>query len=814
MWANAHGISATEDAMELRSGSFTFPRARGIELRVDQRSFNFTSPVRRAVAILAGTKFGFSPRDDHHLGKVVVRVSTAIDDDVVTVTGTFGVRDWSGDVDDDYEGNLQFVLLAELEALSIPSNLSITGVEQNQAIQFFRSTLDLATIQGDNSIGLIAGKNTVARVFVDTGTNPNRPTIASITGQFEIRPPGAAGFTPVSVLNGPIAPRADATIQRRNANDTLNFLIPGAFCRDDVDFRVRVFDAARPSDPGFSSGTVQGTLHFVETAPMRIRGVGVSWTGVTPAIPAATLAQLVSTLAFVVKGYPTSLVFVTGFETITDGGNYASTSGGGCGPGWGGLLTQLREMQGDSDDIYFGLLPAAVPSGASGCGGGDGRVAASRDVAAAGFILQTAAQEIAHAFGRDHVCGSPPLDSNYPAYDSFPTASIGEVGIDDQGNVQDPALTLDFLAQASCSTTRWVSPYTYDGLRSQFAPVGASPDARALMVVAAMPHEGESMRREHLFLNFRIHRGGQIDVRPSFHYESKLRGKTGRPTPYGVELRDAHDRPLEAQRILLTDPYRDLDSPGIDFFKQIHFDTDTARVVFTCGEPGACEQKELLVIDVPREPPKVEILEPQGHHELKGRVRVVWSGRCEGQPLRYMLRYSADGGQTFRAVAPSLSETEYVVDLDNLPGGDRCRFQVLATEGIRTGSALSEVFRVPRKTRRSTITSDSSKPEVQQGATLRLRGFAFSPDAGSADPRDLAWVSDRDGPLGIGPVLAVQNLSPGAHRISLHAPDGLGGTSIAVYQAQVVPAPVDFHTSKKHPKHTHKRQTPAKSSPR
>jgi hypothetical protein len=802
--------------MELRSGSFTFPRARGIELRTDNRSFNFTSPVRQAVAILAGTKFGFSARDDHHLGKVVVRLATAIDDDVVNVTGTFGVRDWSGDVDDDYEGNLQFVLLAELEALTVPSNLSITGVEHNQVIQFFRSTLDPATIQGDNSIGLVAGKNTVVRVYADTGTDPNRPTIASVTGLFEIRPPGAASFTPVTVLNGPIAPRADATIQRRNANDTLNFLVPGVFCRDDVDYRVRVFDAARPTEPGFSSGTVQGTLQFVDTAPLRMRGVGVTWTGVTPAVPATTLAQLVSTLAFVVKAYPTSLVFVTGFETITDGGNYASTSGGGCGPGWGGLLDQLREMQGDSDDIYFGLLPVAVPTSVAGCGGGDGRVAASRDVAAAAAILQTATQEIAHAFGRDHACGSPPLDPNYPTYNGFPMASIGEVGIDDQGNVQDPALTLDFMAQGTCSTTRWVSPYTYEGLGSQFAPIGASSDTRATIEAGA--HEehqkGEVMRREHLFLNFRIHRGGRIDVRPSFHYESEPRTKSGRLTPYGIELRDAHNRPLEAQRILLTDPYRDLDSPGIDFFKQIPFDLDTARVVFTCGAPGDCEQGELLVIDVPREPPHVEILKPRDVYELKGRVRVVWSGECGGRALRYMLRYSSDGGKTFRAVAPSLSQTEHIVDLDTLAGGDRCQFQVLATEGIRTGSALSDVFRVPRKGRQVIIASDPSPAAIKQGETLRLRGFAFSPDAGSADPRTLAWTSDRDGALGAGPELVSQSLSPGEHVIALHAPDGLGGTSVAEHHIRVVPTPVVFHTSREYPKHTQRDHDSGKLPPR
>ncbi|MES4787665.1 MAG: hypothetical protein C4294_19755 [Nitrospiraceae bacterium] len=95
------------------TGSLGFPRARGIELRTEQQSFNFTRSVRQAVAILTGTNFGFSPRDDHHIGKIVVRLSTSIDDDVVTVVGTFGVRDWSGDVDDDYEGTVFFAVIAE-----------------------------------------------------------------------------------------------------------------------------------------------------------------------------------------------------------------------------------------------------------------------------------------------------------------------------------------------------------------------------------------------------------------------------------------------------------------------------------------------------------------------------------------------------------------------------------------------------------------------------------------------------------------------------------------------------------------------------
>lgn len=123
--------------METRSGAIVFERGRGNGPRTAQQTFNFNQPVNQAVAILSGTNFGFSPSDDHHLGKVTARLDTAIDDDVVTVTGTFGVRDWSGNWDDNYEGSLQFLLLADLEVGAAPSNLLITGTEFNQATQFF-----------------------------------------------------------------------------------------------------------------------------------------------------------------------------------------------------------------------------------------------------------------------------------------------------------------------------------------------------------------------------------------------------------------------------------------------------------------------------------------------------------------------------------------------------------------------------------------------------------------------------------------------------------------------------------------------------
>ena len=99
--------------MEIRGGVLSFPKARDVGPRVGQITFNFTNPVRQAIAVLQGTSFGFSPRDDHHLGMVNARLSASIDDEV-TVDDTFGVRDWSDDWDDDYEGTVYFAVLAEV----------------------------------------------------------------------------------------------------------------------------------------------------------------------------------------------------------------------------------------------------------------------------------------------------------------------------------------------------------------------------------------------------------------------------------------------------------------------------------------------------------------------------------------------------------------------------------------------------------------------------------------------------------------------------------------------------------------------------
>lgn len=102
--------------MEIRNGTIRFNRHRGSGPRSDDAEVIFSAPVSQAVAILRGFDVGFSPQDDHHLGNLEVRLDASIDPlapQRVNVDAVFGLRDWSGDWDDRYEGEIHFTVVAE-----------------------------------------------------------------------------------------------------------------------------------------------------------------------------------------------------------------------------------------------------------------------------------------------------------------------------------------------------------------------------------------------------------------------------------------------------------------------------------------------------------------------------------------------------------------------------------------------------------------------------------------------------------------------------------------------------------------------------
>src|SRR5262249_7692762 len=148
------------------------------------------------------------------------------------------LRDWSataGEYDDRFAMTITCFVLADIEASGVPVPLRILGIEHSQCTQYFRS--ELLPYNRDNSIAMVAGKDTVFRVYVATTNDPSSPTPIAITGQLEIRPPGHPDWTVLMPINGPIAPRLGEDIDRRNRDHTLNFVIPGFLCHGMVEYR-------------------------------------------------------------------------------------------------------------------------------------------------------------------------------------------------------------------------------------------------------------------------------------------------------------------------------------------------------------------------------------------------------------------------------------------------------------------------------------------------------------------------------------------------------------------------------------------------
>lgn len=100
--------------MIIRNAEIFFDRYSGSGPRKHTTTVDMGAPITTATAILTGFNVGFSPNDDdHHMGNLDVRLTSQIVGNGVQVSATFGLRDWSGDWDDKYEGQIYFAVIGE-----------------------------------------------------------------------------------------------------------------------------------------------------------------------------------------------------------------------------------------------------------------------------------------------------------------------------------------------------------------------------------------------------------------------------------------------------------------------------------------------------------------------------------------------------------------------------------------------------------------------------------------------------------------------------------------------------------------------------
>jgi hypothetical protein len=646
--------------------------------------------------------------------------------------------------------------------------LTIMGIERTQSIQFFMFNGQGSGTGPDNSVPLVAQKSTVLRVYVDSSTPTGTSPASAVSGTLTLTP----GPT-INPANGPIAATPSTGINRGSANATLNFLLPASLCTGTRTCTVGVFDPQRPG-PRLIESQLAISLAFGSVPRLRVHGVLVRVTGPGPSLPAPTDVALGLTLGTLLRIGPLSGMDYTGYTTIDFNGNLTAppATPGGCGPGWDQLLNQLRALRDASGttDIYVGILDLGVPVGSVlGCGGGG--LAAGREQD--GFTM---AHEVGHALGRNHApcpMGIGSVDPSYPACGMFPSGSICEFGVNlATWGILAPQTTFDVMS--SCAP-RWISPYTYAGILSAITTSAAAttgPSGAAEM---------QAVSGEYLYLNFRLYRDGRVELLPSFQlYGPPPAIQTGRPSPVECELVSAEDRIIASRRCVL-EWNQSADDPYVEYHTVLPWDPDVEKVAFRR------DGRIVHTHPVEETAPEIGIEAPEGVDEAAGSIRVEWRAAEAPPETRYILRYSHDDGESWRAVAAHLTEPHHMLDLSLLPGGERCRLQAVASVGIRTAVTQTPPFAVPVKPARARIFSPAETISVEQGQPVALTGIGFSPDSGTSELEDTEWSSDRDGPLGIGHDVIVTDLSVGRHHVQLTVPDGLGGNAVATTVVEVTP---------------------------
>jgi hypothetical protein len=555
-------------------------------------------------------------------------------------------------------------------------------------------------------------------------------------------------------------------LDRANAGATLNFSVPPWNCGGTVEFTVEVHEeppvvhgaaiAAAPA-PVLSQTWIES---FTPVPPLRVHVVLIHYNGPdrqgtgTLDVAAPTVWDVATSFNYIASTYPVGAIHFTACDEIEWNTALNLPTGD---IGWGRLFNALGEIQdgGDKRDLFVGLIPVGVPGGGIlGLGGGGLALAYGRD----GPVL---AQEMGHALGRMHApCGMPGNpDPNYPTYASYPPASIGEFGLDPATfAVFDFATTVDFMSYCA---PRWISPYTYLGLlnaiRSRFAAAARTADL------------GDAADQEILHLKLSI-RADAVGVRPSFHRPGRLQRHAGQAAPVRIDLLAEDGTLLVSHRCRLVDPTQDPDGPVLDLQEDVPWYGETASIAIVR------DRHVVNTIDVERDAPSVRVDDPKVGNRT---ATLEWRGEHPERELAYVVDYSNDGGATWRTIAPSRTSTSLTVDLRRLPGGERCLFRVLATSGIRTATATTSPFKVPRKRRKARIVSPSDGDRVKAGEPLVLVGGGFSPDYGLSAPEEVVWTSDVDGAIGRGLVATAPALSPGPHTIRVAVPDGEGRSSSA-----------------------------------
>jgi hypothetical protein len=167
----------------------------------------------------------------------------------------------------------------------------------------------------------------------------------------------------------------------------------------------------------------------------------------------------------------------------------------------------------------------------------------------------------------------------------------------------------------------------------------------------------------------------------------------------------------------------------------------------------------------------VEIIAPVSGELLDTEeVTLAWNaGDPDGDPIVFDILYSADNGDTWKALTVAYPNQSLTVPRSALAATNAGRLRVVASDGVHTAIAESEVFAVTDNPPFLEIFQPAGGTFYSGDQLLPLEAVGFDPDIGALDGPQIVWSSDIHGQIAVGarPELFASELSPGQHTLTV-----------------------------------------------
>ena len=668
--------------------------------------------------------------------------------------------------------------------------LYVQGIEVTQAVQYYRSEMHLSDPLDrapDNAAQLVADKAAWVRVYVRSGALTSNVTGTlrveqylpeSFLAELKPEPPGTVTAVPEPVPAGTplITPQTLYQWQRSNLAATLNFVIPSHLMCGYLRLTARV------SAPDGQTHEMMTLLNVTLRQHIRFRAIMMGYKGLDPSgtaitVGPPTLADLETTSPLTLRMYPVSATAVyesAGTLTLT-----TPLGPNGCAPGdpgWnilGKVLDAAAKADGNKPGcIYYGLIAPNVPGG-GGC---------NWSSVAAGYVESPAsvgadkvmAHEIGHFF-QDHApCGNPGgVDLNYPTYEPYDPASIGEYGLNiSTGEVMPPETYKDIMSY--CPPNVWISLYGHkkrinhpllnpefvcDPKIEIFFPPRIPIDV-TFPFVPAKPRPIISIVGIQDLM-------GKVTIEDVFRTVSYARPR-GIPTSLIAVLDGVDDQPLASAPMFRLSG-KQVGASGCGCCDGDGRPPFLVEALLPDVAPGTAlrvlkDGEEIWRRTAPSAPPRITELSAE-ITESK-RLRVRW--RPEGpQPdhLSYWVRWSDDRGETWNGLGTGITETEVEFTLEGLPA-ESIHLQVVAHDGFFSVASEPVAQTLPTRPPVVSILHPREGSVIAAGGTLHLWAATTGGVGQVYEPDDYRWlVNGRE----VGRAVEVWTAAPevGEHRCTL-----------------------------------------------